>query len=220
MTTSDRELLPAAIVTIAGQEYPVKTVSNCWVCQSPRRSYIEEQIIAGMGYKTIAEGLTADLDADDEQGHLPPPTVRSLQNHVKRNHMPIVATTERMLIEQRAKDLGRDIEGHLGSLVDYTTVNQIVIQRGMARIAKGEIEPTVAETLAAIRQQHTIEQSVGEGLDVETMQDALYCYMEIAREFIPPDLMSQYGQALKKHPVLRAIMNKQATDAEVISEEE
>ena len=143
----------------------------------------------------------------------------SIATHVTRNHMPMVSTAERALIEQRARDIGRDIDGYVGSLVDYQTVNQIVIQKGMARIVNGEIEPSMADLLAAIRNQHSIEQTSGGGLDVQAMQDALLAYLEVAKDFIPAERMSEYGRELMKHPILKAMyLKSNTTDGEAVEE--
>jgi uncharacterized protein YktA (UPF0223 family) len=114
-------------------------------------------------------------------------------------------------VEERAKQIGRDIETHASGLADYASVNQIVIQRGMDRLAKGDLKPSMAELLTAIRMQHSIEAASEEGVDAQAWQEALVAYMEVARDFIPVDQMQAYGQALASHPVLRAMMAGQKT---------
>lgn len=207
--------IPTATVQIGGKDYAYKTIKNCFTCQSPHRDYIENCLLMGMPYQRIYDSLE-DMDPGVTGSH---PTVASIGSHYRRDHMPIVSTTQRMLIEERGRNIGLDIQNHAGSLVDYQTLNQIVIQKGMRRIVDGEIEPSMADTLSAIRMQHSIDQSVGDGLDVETMQETMLLFMEIARDFIPPDRMTEYGRALNNHPVLRALINKSAEEGEVIDPE-
>lgn len=202
------------VVRVAGRDYYYKTVQNCKTCRSPHRDFIENSIMKSLTYVSIAEQL---LDMDE--GDLGHPNAAQLSNHVKRGHMPIVAAAERALIEQRQRDLGRDLDARVGSLVDYASANQIVIQRGMARLVDGEIMPSMGDLLTAIRNQHSIEQSVGDGLDVEAYQGALFAFMEIARDFVPPDRQQEYGRALANHPLLRAMINKTAVDAQVVQED-
>ena len=201
------------VVRVAGRDYYYKTVKNCKTCRSPHRDFIENSIMKAMTYTSIADQLQ-----DMDEGDLGHPTAPQISNHVQRNHMPIVAAAERALIEQRQRDLGRDLDARVGSLVDYASANQIVIQRGMARLVDGEITPSMGDLLAAIRNQHTIEQSVGDGLDLEAYQGALFAFMEIARDFVPPDRQQEYGRALANHPLLRAMMNKTAVDAEIVED--
>lgn len=207
--------LPTSQVEIAGKTFYYKSVSNCHTCQSPHRDYIEDCILTGMSYVSIAESLE-----DMRAGHFPHPNALNVSNHYNRKHMPIADALQRALIEERAHQKGRDIQKHIGPLMDHHGLNELIIQRGLRRLQDGEIAPSMADTLAAIRQQHTMEQSMGDGLDAESMQEAMFIFMEIARQYIPPDKMSEYGRALTNNPILRAMLNKQAAEAEVVSDEE
>lgn len=128
--------------------------------------------------------------------------------------MPLGPTAERALVEARAKQIGRDIENHVSALADYKSVNEIIVQRGMERIARGELQPTMSELLTAIRQQHAIESTSEEGLDSAAWQEALMAYMEVAQQYIPQELHQDYGAALANHPVLKALMTGRKEQAE------
>lgn len=189
------------MVDIGGRQYPMKTIAQCRTCMSPYRLEIEQAVLEQHSYMSIAMAI-----ADRTPGRLPNPGHQSIRDHVLKNHMPIGPTAERALVEKRAEQIGRDIENYASGLADYATVNEIVIQRGMERLARGELQPSMSELLAAIRMQHTIESTSEEGLDSAAWQEALVAYLEVAQRFIPPDSMQAYGQALANHPVLRAMM--------------
>lgn len=193
------------MVDIGGRKYPMKTVQQCRTCMSPYRLEIEQAILEHRSYKKISEAV-----ADREPGPLPNPSYQSIRDHVNRGHMPIGPTAERALVEQRAAQIGRDIEEYAAGLADYRSVNQIIIQRGMDRLARGELRPSMSELLTAIRMEHSMETTSEEGVDSEAWQQALVAYMEVAQQFIPPDSLHAYGQALAQHPVLRAMMSGQA----------
>jgi hypothetical protein len=198
---------PASVVMvdIGGRQYPMKTVPQCRTCMSPYRLEIEQAILEHRSYMSIANTLV-----DRPEGRLPHPEHQSIRSHVLKNHMPVGPTAERALVEMRAEQIGRDIEKHVAGLADYATVNEIIIQRGMDRLARGELQPSMGELLTAIRMQHQIESTSEEGLDSAAWQEALMAYLEVAQEFIPPDRMQDYGQALANHPVLRAMMTGRA----------
>lgn len=189
------------MVEIGGRKYPMKTVPQCRTCMSPYRLEIEQAILEQRSYQKIA-----DIVADREPGSLPNPSYQSIRDHVNKGHMPIGPTAERALVEARAKDIGRDIENYAAGLADYASVNEIIIQRGMDRLARGELNPSMAELLTAIRMQHAIQSSSEEGIDAQAWQEALMAYMEVAQKFIPVDQLQSYGRALAQHPVLRAMM--------------
>lgn len=190
------------MVEVNGRKYPLKRVSQCRTCMSPYRMEIEQAVLEQHSYQRIAAAV-----ADREPGVLPNPSYQSVRDHVNKGHMPIGPTAERALVESRAQQLGRDIEAHVSSLADYATVNEIIVQRGMERLSRGELKPSMSELLTAIRMQHAIESTSEEGLDSAAWQQALVAYMEVAQQFIPVDHLQAYGAALAQHPVLRAMMS-------------
>jgi tetratricopeptide (TPR) repeat protein len=185
---------------------------------SPYRKDIEEMILEGHSYGTIAR----EIASREQKGRFPHPEASSIQNHYHKNHMPIGPTVERALIERRSKEIGRSLEEYKESLIDYQAANQIILQKGMARIVRGEITPSMADLQRAIQLQHTFEQATEDSLDSDAWQEALLAYMDVAREFIPQDSMEAYGRALAKHPVLRSMMMGQrqpaALEGEVVSD--
>lgn len=194
---------PGSVVMIEvnGQRYPMKTIVQCRTCMSPYRLEIEQAVLEQRSYQKIADAV-----ADREPGTLPNPGYQSIRDHVNKGHMPIGPTSERALVEQRAKQIGRDIQTYAAGLADYVSVNEIIIQRGMDRLARGELKPSMSELLTAIRMQHSIETATEDGVDAQAWQEALVAYMEVAQQFIPADRFQQYGAALAQHPVLRAMM--------------
>lgn len=189
------------MVDVGGRQYPMKTIAQCRTCMSPYRLEIEQAILEQHSYMSIAMAVV-----DRAPGRLPNPGHQSIRDHVLKNHMPIGPTAERALVEERAKTIGRNIEDYASGLADYASVNKIIVQRGMDRLARGELQPSMSELLTAIRMQHAIEATTEEGLDSAAWQEALVAYLEVAQQFIPPDKMQAYGQALANHPMLRAMM--------------
>lgn len=196
------------MVEVNGQRYPMKTVPQCRTCMSPYRLEIEQAVLEQRSYQKIADAV-----ADREPGTLPNPGYQSIRDHVNKQHMPIGPTAERALVEARAQQIGRDIETYAAGLADYRSVNQIIIQRGMDRLARGELQPSMAELLTAIRQEHAMETASENGTTAEAYLDALVRYMEVAQSFIPPEQFQAYGQALARDPILRALMSGQAPKA-------
>lgn len=190
------------MVEVNGQQYPMKSVASCYTCQSPHRLEVEQMICAGGSYQTVADSLVGR-----PHGRKPHPGASNIKRHVDEDHMPLTQTLQHSLIKERSKELGRSLETHTGTLVDYVAANRMVIQKAMDRMAKGELEPNVAEMLTAIRMEHTVQQSVDGGLDAAAWQDAMLVYMEVAQQFIPTERMNEYGRALASHPVLRGIIS-------------
>jgi hypothetical protein len=194
------------MVDVNGAQYPMKRVAQCRTCTSPHRRDIERMILDGVSYNNIVR----EIGSRPEPDRWPHPLVSSVRTHVANGHMPIGPTMERALIERRSQEIGRDLEGHQESLIDYAAANELIIQRGMARVFRGELKPTMTDLMKAISVQHTIHQATEEGVDADTWQDALLAYMEVAQEFVPPERQQAFGQALSRHPVLKAMAAKAA----------
>ncbi len=199
------------MIDVGGRQYPMRTATQCRTCMSPYRLEIEQAILEQRSYMSIANILT-----DREAGHLPNPSHQSIRDHVRKGHMPIGPTAERALVEERAQAIGRDIETYAAGLANYATVNELIIQRGMDRLASGQLQPSMTELLTAIRMQHTIEAASEEGLDGAAWQEAMMIYMELAAQFIPPEQHQAYGQALASHPILRAMMTGSRQEAKAL----
>lgn len=202
------------MVKVGKKTVPAKHVPNCKVCSSPHRRWIEAQLLKGYSYSKIAQGVAT---FPDDGGHHP--KSGSIGGHVKNGHLPLDTDTQRQMIEERAKRIGRSIEDDAYSLVDHVVVNDMILQRGFERMLAGEIEPDVKDLAAAIKARHAIEADLEQGFDIEAYQQALFTYLEIAQEFIPPEAFAEYGKALNENPILRAITAKQdSVEGEVVSE--
>jgi hypothetical protein len=188
------------VTRIGGRDYPLRSVPTCFTCQNVNRITIENDLIKGYSYTVIARGL-----ADTPVGRMPHPTARQISDHVKNGHLPIGVSSQRRLIERRAQEIGKSIEDSEDTLVDYLTVNQMIVQRGFERMQDAEIEPDMADLIAASRFLYQVEQSAGGGLDENTWRDALMAYMETTREFIPQERWAEYGAAMNANPILKAM---------------
>ena len=185
---------------IGGRNYPMRSVPSCKTCQDPNRVNIENELIRGLSYAAIAQGLLGT-----PEGRLGHPTAQQVSDHVKNGHIPVGVSSQRRLIERRAKEIGRSIDDAEDSLIDFVTVNQMIVQRGFERMQEGEITPEMTDVIAASKFLHQIEQSAGGGIDENTWRDALMAYMETTREFIPQERWAEYGAAMNANPILKAM---------------
>lgn len=208
------------MINVHGAQYPLKTVTQCRTCMSPHRMMIENAVLEGQSYKTIAKSLEGL-----PLGHRgwPHPAMDSIQRHVNSNHMPIGPTTERILIERRSEEIGRSLENHATSLIDYQGLNELIIQRGVSGMARGELKPSMGDVLRAISNQHNFAMAAEDSVDSQAWQDALLAYMDVVNEMMPPEMMGEFGRRLAQHPVLRNLAVRSAPPAiegEVVSDGE
>lgn len=96
---------------------PIVTEPRCRVCTSLYRPFIEEKVVRGHSYKSIAEQIPPD-----ESGH----TIdrRSISNHYEK-HMDIERKRIRAELEQQAKQLAQNTE---------EAVEGAITERGMLKV--------------------------------------------------------------------------------------
>lgn len=203
--TIEQQRVPSSMtmVRIGYDDYPLVNSYNCRTCQSPHRAFIENQLILGRSYRAIRREVEK-LPV----GALPHPSIGGLSSHVRNNHMPLPAQTRRRIIERRAEQVGTALQSE-DDIVDYITVNEMILRRGWERMISGEIEPNMNDLAQAIAMRAKIEATSTEGYDTEVWQGTLMAYMEVAQRFIPPEVFQQYGRELSRHPIMKAIAARQ-----------
>jgi hypothetical protein len=200
VTQPSRELLPQSVaqVRIGKHVYPVRSVPTCTVCQSPHRYSIERELMYGSTYKAVHTSMEA-LDP-------PPPTAEAMARHVVNNHMPLQQTSQRLMIERRAVEMGKSIEEGAESLLDAAGVNSAIIERGFRRLQDGDIEPNMNDLLQALKLQAQIDAATPSGsVDNEVWMEAMMEAMKIAQKIMPPEMWGRFGAELAASPVVKAI---------------
>lgn len=197
------EMVPQSIssIRIGKHVYPVKSEPNCVVCQSPHRYTIERDLSHGHSYKSIRQSLAGETP--------PPPEEQSIGRHVARGHMTIQQTSQRLMIEQRAEEMGKSIEDGAESLLDAVSVNRAIVEAGFRRLADGELQPSMQDLLTALKLQVQIDAATPQGsIDNEVWMEAMMEYLKIAQRLMPSDMWAAFGAELATSPVMKAIQTR------------
>ena len=208
-------------VRIGSRVYDAVYQSNCHTCIHPARMLIEEKILQGYSFRSIAD-LYSEKTIDDEGGQslwLPKIGHMSIYNHFHNGHMPLEAEALRKLSERRAKQIGSRYEEEAGKFVDHMVLAEAVVARAYDRLVLGEIEPEVKDGLAAAKFIAEVEANTNAGLDAEAWSDALTVYFETARMFMDDRTWQEFTIALARNPILRALERRLSPDSDVIDAE-
>src|SRR4051794_15249286 len=128
MTDSIQTEAPAPVkYKVGGQEYEMKMVKQCHTCSSPYRNDIEQAIINGYGYAGIARNLPEDANVTEE----------NIGRHVRNGHMPLEQSLRHQILEDRARELGRNLETAGSAAVDSISFARMGIQQCYEDIAQG-----------------------------------------------------------------------------------
>lgn len=201
--------MPASMIMtrIGGKDYPLKSVPNCKTCQSVHRMFIENALITGRTYKAIERSLPDETAAEN-------PTSDNISAHYKNGHMPLPQEVQRRIIERRATDIGRNLEDAAEMLVDKYTVAEMIVHKGAEKILTGDVDPNVAETLAAIKLLHDFEKQNEINVDQEAWIASVQVMMELAHEVMDDEQWSRFGRQLATNPLLNALAKKQRGEVE------
>lgn len=189
-------------VRVGGRAYPARHVPQCKVCRSKYRSEIEQAIIGGMTYaQVVAETVTPF----DNHSPLGTPSLNGVMNHVKNKHMPVPFSTQRMIIEERARELGKPVEEGEQILLDNVAISRTIVQKGFDRLNKGEIEPSMGDLLKALQIQAQVGVNEGGGLGEDVWREALMEYMAIVQRSVSLDAFNRIKHEMANSPVLAEI---------------
>jgi hypothetical protein len=188
---------------VGGREYPMRTAPNCPVCVSENRLAMERAILRGVAYTAVARSLPVGRGTK-----ITPSVVRS---HAKE-HMPQDFALRTILLEERAAEIGRDVEAIEDTMVDQIGFLKVVVHDAFAEMAESGKAPTISQGIAAARILASLGLHAGSEVDAALWEEAVEVMMAEAHEIMPPDLFEEWGQRLLANPILRSIQRKMSGD--------
>jgi hypothetical protein len=211
MTVADNEELIASSVMyrVGGRFYPMVVSPTCRTCQSPYRSYIENQILCGYTYRQISDSLPEDL-------RLSP---RQMSDHYRHGHMPLAEAARRAIVEKRAAEKQLDSVNGLDNLVDHITVLEAIVRDGSDLLARREIQPTVKELMAAADALAQLEAAGDTADDWDAVNKGIQHVMKMARARMTPAEFALFSRDLVTDPYLKRLMDGNVLDAELVPAE-
>lgn len=215
-------------VRIGNRTYDAVREPRCTTCTHPARHEIEELIVQGHAYRTVASQYseTEWTDADGSTVMLPKITFMNITHHFQQGHMPAQAEAMRRIVERRAEQIGvEQYERQINQIVDHHVFAEQVLVRTQERLVMGEIEPEVRDGMAAAKFLHEVEQANQGSLDAEAWSEAMQRYFEVAQQIMPPDMWSHFTRTLATDPILNAISKRlspqdDAIEAEIVDTKE
>jgi hypothetical protein len=193
-------------VRIGGRTYDARRAPGCHVCQHPARMDIERMLVDGHPYQRIATAFSnVEYQVGTQTKVLPVIGFKSIRQHYLSNHMPVDAKAVRDIVEQRLEELGKHAEDLEERFVDSYAATRIVLAKGVERIAREEIIPSVRETLAAAKLLEEFKLNETVTADSDAWQEAMTIYFQQAQEIMPAEMWDKFVRGLSVNPQLRAL---------------
>lgn len=191
---------PATVMyRLGGRRYPLRSAPNCHVCQSfEYRQEIESSLLKSYSVAAIHRSLPPDSGI----------SIDSIRNHLNSGHLPLDAAMRRVVIEERAREMGLSVEDHEGAMADHITFAKLGVQSVVERMASGELVPDMKDGIALAALLARVQETAGEGIDNEVMVQAFMVYMEAIRATCTPEQIRAIGEAVASNPVMAGLMGR------------
>jgi len=196
-------------VRVGDRQYPIKYVKMCKTCRSKYRHEIEQALLNGLPYKMI---IAQAVEPYDDHSPLGPPSEQGIQGHVRKGHMPIPFSVQRIEIENRAKELGRHIENGEQILVDGIGMLRSITQRAFERINSGEIQPTIGDLMTALRIEASLTSGQQDPADSDAWKKAFIAYMEVVKANVPPEVFQRISEEMRTSPVMSQLAERKSRE--------
>lgn len=185
---------------LGGREYPLRSAPTCKCCQNPMRFHIESEIAEGRTFTRIYRDLlVSDADCDL--------TVNNIRDHFVNGHMPTEIEGARLIMERRAIERGKSLNDAATTLADGMALAEIVVQKTIEAMQRGEIKPDVRDGIAAARLMETFA-PVEQGANANVYAEAFISYQEEAQAIMTPSQFEEFGRRLSQNTTLKALIAK------------
>lgn len=214
---SSRSAAPPAMgyYKINGEWLPKRVSTRCFVCGAERfRWSIDHQIASGISPVAIAESLPEKVAT--WHGKEVTLTPRHISRHAER-HLPLEIAVKVRALEAAARSQGMNPEEYNGSLATHIGYNDLVLQTAMEGLLRGELRPSIAEGLQAVKNKILLDQMGDDSIEQERiatlMQMLGECINELAYAIedgrlghTHQDILYGFGTLVKNKPGLLALM--------------
>jgi hypothetical protein len=193
-----------------GIAYDYTGESRCKVCGTPDdddtpnasevRDLVDAMLLGTATYTSIAR---ATLPLTEDWPEAKRPSYHSIRRHQLR-HLPVDRAAVREIVERRAREAGLRIAVGDGPVLTRAAVLETVRERGFAAIARGDVTPTVAETMRAADALDDLDRQTGAALTVEELAHQMQELVRIVRTRVGEvewnDMVQEMRTALAADP--------------------
>lgn len=221
-STSVNRTRAAVMYRVGGRQYPMKSAPLCRVCQHHRRQEIESLVLQGVGYAAIVRRLDLGNEVTSESGTVVVQAInsRNIGDHLHRGHMPVNESITRVIMEDRAKELGKAIDSEEEVLADHITFARVGVARVFSQMQEGKIEPTMAEAIRLARLLVQVDlRAAEEGADQDAFLQGFMAYARAIQKNCSPEQVRNIGRDISADPVMKSLLGRSTRPIEAQTQE-
>ena len=211
-------------ITVGSRHLPAVLDNTCPVCTHPARPLIEERLLYNDPYPVIAE-FVSERKAETIDGvriTWPALSAWQIAGHYANNHCPVDVRVLHQLTQQRMDGTEADYDKSTERIIDHVVTLSQIAAIGQERLARGEMTPTVKETISAAKAVAAIDIATRQVDQIDHSAEyeaAMEVYFEAAKQVMSPDQWRSFGALLSVNPVLRRLSGDDSEDAEIVEED-
>jgi hypothetical protein len=211
-------------ITVGSRHLPVVVDNACPVCTHPARPLIEERLLYNDPYPVIAEWVSG-RKAETVDGVTiiwPPLSAWQIAGHYANDHCPVDVKVLHQLTKQRLSGTEADYERSTERIVNHVVTLSQIAQVGQQRLARGEVVPTLKETISAAKAVAAIDLAAKQVEQTDhsvQYEAAMEVYFTAAKQVMSPEQWHAFGTLLSTNPILRRLSEADAEDVEATEEE-
>ncbi len=204
-------------VQVGNRTYDIQDHRYCKVFRHPDRAEIERAVLQSYSYASVIKAYVEDGPPEARF------TEETLRRHVHAGHMPIKETARRVMVEERAKELGRNINDYHAALADEVVYLRQALQQAYEHLPNQV--PTVRDGVAIARALAEVEALAESPMNQEAILKGFMVYMQateaVIGEFAPGksrDAMEAIGRRLRADPVMRELLGRTERPIDAVAE--
>jgi hypothetical protein len=214
MTDEETSVVPSnslISIRIGEREYPMVKSPRCAVCMHPGRFQIEEKLMLNFSYPSVVRFISEKEVRGDDGEVIQWPQVSRLQlkYHRDAGHIGLNAEMVHEIAKRRAAQQGFDLENSMGQYVDHIVVNQMVLQQGMEKLVRGEMEIEARDLLAASKMMQDLETTSKQNATQEDLRELIVLYFTEVKAIMNEEQWNRLMGKLQNHPAVVAFRSQQ-----------
>lgn len=158
---------------------------RCSVCKSRFRRTMDQLLVMGVPFSEIARQFeTEGINR------------RSLSNH-KRRHLSIEQAAIRQVIEEKARQMGEDVDNTRRSLLTRRSYLEIAMMKSYQAIIDGTLTPEPRDVVHMIALLEKMDKDTASTQVDEMMRD-FNAFTQAVKEIVPPEMHEKILYNFKK----------------------
>ncbi len=145
---------------------------RCNVCKSKWRRTIDQLLVVGVPYKEIARQFEGEQLSR-----------KSISNH-RQKHLTIEDAVVRQVLEEKAKQMGEDIENGAKTILTRLGILDVAIMKGYSSVVTGAVPVEAADLVKLVALREKLEES-SSSIQIQELEMNMQSFLDAVHNVVP-----------------------------------